>query len=70
MASSSVSSFSWSCKPAFKMGFEEAWSSHLVCRIDGMDLPVLGRSALIRNKRAAGRPKDLADLAWLEKSEG
>jgi len=25
-------------------------------------VPVIGRSALIQNKRAAGRPKDLADL--------
>lgn len=49
--------------------FEEAWASHFVCRIDDMKLPVLGRSDLIRNKRAAGRPKDLVDLAWLEKSE-
>jgi hypothetical protein len=32
----------------------------------GMRVPVLGCAHLIRNKRAAGRPKDLADASWLE----
>ena len=49
--------------------FEEAWLTRLDCEIDGIELAVLGRDALIRNKRAAGRPKDLADLAWLERGE-
>ena len=30
-----------------------------------MVLPFLGRNALIANKRAAGRPKDLVDVAAL-----
>jgi hypothetical protein len=34
--------------------------------LDGRCIPFIGRAALIRNKRAAGRAKDLADLAWLE----
>lgn len=33
---------------------------------EGRNIPFIGRAALIKNKRAAGRPKDLADLAWLE----
>ena len=49
--------------------FDEAWPEHLDCRIDGIELPVLGREAMLRNKLAAGRPKDLVDLAWLEKGE-
>ena len=49
--------------------FEEAWHTRLDCEIDGIELSVLGREALIRNKRAAGRPKDLADVAWLEDGE-
>ncbi len=49
--------------------FQEAWQTRLECEIDGIELPVLGREALIRNKRAAGRPKDLADVAWLENGE-
>lgn len=35
-------------------------------RIEGLEVAVLGREALIRNKRASGRPKDLVDLDWLE----
>ena len=34
--------------------------------IDGIPVFILGRDALIRNKRAVGRPQDLADLAALE----
>ena len=34
--------------------------------LDGRQIPFIGRAALMQNKRAAGRPKDLADLAWLE----
>jgi hypothetical protein len=34
--------------------------------LDGRRIPFIGRAALMQNKRAAGRPKDLADLAWLE----
>jgi hypothetical protein len=29
---------------------------------------VIGRNELLKNKRASGRPKDLADVAWLEQS--
>ena len=35
--------------------------------LDGRDVPVIGRAALLRNKRAAGRLKDLDDVAWLER---
>lgn len=30
-------------------------------------IPYIGRKALLVNKQAAGRPKDLADVDWLEK---
>jgi hypothetical protein len=50
------------------IGFDEAWANHIEVLIDGLTIPVLGRKELIRNKRAAGRPKDLADLALLEES--
>jgi hypothetical protein len=33
----------------------------------GLRVPVLSREHLIQNKRATGRPQDLADLAWLER---
>ncbi|MBI2374197.1 MAG: hypothetical protein HYV07_09370 [Deltaproteobacteria bacterium] len=34
--------------------------------LEGRRIPVIGRAALIANKRAAGRPQDLADVAALE----
>jgi hypothetical protein len=42
--------------------FEDAWASRMVVQVRGRQVPFLGRAALIVNKRAAGRPKDLADL--------
>lgn len=47
--------------------FEEAWEGRLTARISDLDVPVIGHEALVKNKRACGRPKDLADLAWLER---
>jgi len=46
--------------------FDEAWPGRVQVRIENLDVPVIGRDALIRNKRAAGRPRDLADIAELE----
>lgn len=46
--------------------FEGAWQRRLVVEIDGLKVPLIGRDDLIRNKRAAGRPQDLADIAALE----
>jgi hypothetical protein len=46
--------------------FESAWQRRLVIQIEEQSVPLLGRDDLIRNKRAAGRPQDLADVASLE----
>ena len=46
--------------------FEEAWATRLSFEVDGVTLQVLGRDALIRNKRASGRDKDLLDVRALE----
>ena len=50
--------------------FHEGWLNRTEVLIEGLLVPVLGRTDLVRNKRAAGRPKDRADLALLEESEG
>lgn len=49
--------------------FEEAWATRAVRAVEGLDVAFLGRDALLRNKRAAGRPKDLADVALLTEGE-
>jgi len=35
--------------------------------LDGHPIPYIGKSALIANKKAAGRHKDLADVEELER---
>jgi len=47
------------------VSFEEAWSSRETVSLEGRVIPYIGYEALIRNKEAAGRPRDLADLARL-----
>ena len=49
--------------------FAPAWSARLDAQLGGLRVPVLSREHLIQNKRATGRPQDLADLAWLERRE-
>ena len=49
--------------------FEEAKEDRIEVEIEGIKISVIGKKHLIENKRAAGRPKDQADLAWLESTE-
>ena len=49
--------------------FEPVWAARIEVEIDGLTVPVIGRRALIENKRAAGRPKDLADIHELEREQ-
>jgi hypothetical protein len=49
--------------------FSEAWSRRVEGPVRGRPVPFLGRADLIATKRAAGRPKDLADVAALEEQE-
>jgi hypothetical protein len=44
------------------VSFDDAWSSRIEGRLDGLPVQFLGRNALLANKRASGRPKDLAEL--------
>ena len=45
--------------------FEDAWSHRLEVDIDGEIVGFIGREDLISNKRAVGRPQDLADVSRL-----
>ena len=44
------------------LDFASAWANRVLHRVGVHEVPFLGRADLIRNKRASGRPKDLADL--------
>jgi hypothetical protein len=48
------------------VSWDEAWAGRVTARCGSHDLPFLGRAEFIRNKRAAGRLKDLADIEALE----
>jgi len=45
--------------------FEEASPNAIQVKIDGLEIPVISLSDLIRNKSASGRLKDLGDLVNL-----
>lgn len=47
--------------------FAEAWADRTSLSINGATVAFLGRDALIKNERAAGRPKDLLDAELLER---
>lgn len=47
--------------------FAEAMTDHGVLDVDGERVPVIGLGALLKNKRAAGRAQDLADVEALER---
>lgn len=42
--------------------FDDAWAHRVEASFGDLVCPFLGREDLIRNKRAVGRPRDLADL--------
>jgi len=47
--------------------FEQAWPGRREARFGDVGCPVIGIDDLLANKRAAGRPQDLADVAALER---
>jgi hypothetical protein len=50
------------------LSFEQAWPNHIDAAFsDNVRCPVIGLDDIITNKRAAGRPQDLADVAVLER---
>ncbi|KPK04956.1 MAG: hypothetical protein AMS20_07730 [Gemmatimonas sp. SG8_28] len=50
------------------LDFATAWDTRLVSTVAQLSLPFISRDALIANKRATGRLKDLADLEALGES--
>ena len=47
--------------------FAEAWAHRTSAKFGEVECPVIGFDALLANKRATGRPKDVADAAALER---
>ncbi|MDP9359990.1 MAG: nucleotidyltransferase family protein [Acidobacteriota bacterium] len=51
------------------LSFEEAWANRVMSSFGGGTYPVIGKREFITNKRAAGRPQDLADADHVERAE-
>lgn len=49
------------------ISFDEAWRSRAPGPFGPLQVDFIGRDAFIRNKRATGRPQDLADIDALER---
>jgi predicted nucleotidyltransferase len=49
------------------VSFEEALRDSKTFELEGYRIPYIGKSALISNKKSAGRHKDLADVEELER---
>jgi hypothetical protein len=49
------------------VSFDEACLGARTFDLDGYPIPYIGKVALLRNKKAAGRYKDLADVEELER---
>jgi hypothetical protein len=49
------------------VSFDEALKGSGAFELEGHQVPYIGREALIRNKKSAGRHKDLADVEELER---
>ena len=52
------------------VSWDDAWRDRLTGPCGRHMVPFLGRETFLRNKRAAGRPKDLADIDALSGGEG
>ena len=48
--------------------FEEAWNRRILVEVDNLSVPFISRDDLIANKKAAGRPQDIADVQRLTQS--
>jgi hypothetical protein len=51
------------------ISFIECYEHKNIIRIDGIDITTISRNDLIKNKKASGRHRDLADIEFIENQE-
>ena len=51
------------------ISFNECYEHRNIVRIDNIDISTISREDLIKNKRASGRHRDLADIEFIENQE-
>jgi hypothetical protein len=47
--------------------FDEAWKNKMTIVVDDVEVQVISKGDLLKNKLAAGRDKDHGDIAWLKR---
>jgi hypothetical protein len=52
------------------VSFEQAWAARVLSTYGGVPVSYIGRAELIADKKAAARPQDLVDVAYLESIGG
>jgi hypothetical protein len=48
------------------LSFAETWPNHIIGAFGDLQVPFIDRASFVKNKRATGRPKDLADVEGIE----
>jgi len=51
------------------VSFDEAWTARTSIRVGALEVWVIGRDALVKNKRATGCTRDLSDAERLERPD-
>lgn len=46
--------------------FDEAWKYRTHVKYKNLKIPLIGKAQLLENKKKMDRPKDRADIIWLE----
>lgn len=46
--------------------FDNAWPNRKFVEIHDLNVPIVAKPDLLKNKLSMKRPKDLADIIWLE----
>jgi hypothetical protein len=49
--------------------FVQAWRDKVSVVVDDLEIFILSKADMLKNKMAAGRDKDQGDIAWLEKHQ-
>jgi hypothetical protein len=49
--------------------FDEAWNNKVTIEVEDLELHIISKADLLRNKIAAGRDKDQGDIAWLKRNQ-
>lgn len=50
------------------VAFDEAWENKVSVAVDGLEIFILSKADMLKNKLAANRDKDQSDISWLRQN--